>query len=207
MKLNFKKARTWVFRVSFLTAIFVLLISNSADALVHPGGWFKAADLSLIRAKVAAGEEPWISGWNAIKDIDADESYTATVSSLITDKSALSEQGHAAYVLAIKWVASGEQKYATAAINIIDAWVNTVEDFDVEGPTLTLSTAGGHMAQAAEILAHAFDGEAGWDSTSIAKAKIWFKKCGIPMDKHRRFAFNELGYLMCWREYVNGHLL
>ncbi|MDF7809294.1 alginate lyase family protein [Pontiellaceae bacterium B12219] len=165
---------------SMLIALISGFVATSANALVHPGGWHTQADLTLIRTKVAAGEEPWVSGWNAIKNTDADEYYTATVSSPMTDKSALSDQGHAAYVLAIKWVATGEQKYATAAINIIDAWVNTVEEFDVWGPTLTLSTAGGHMAQAAEILAHGFNGEAGWPAERIAKAKIWFKEVVYP---------------------------
>jgi len=168
------------FSYSLLIALFALSVPTLADALVHPGGWHTQADLDLIRTKVAAGEEPWISGWNAIENTDADETYTATVSTLMTDRSGLSEDGHAAYVLAIKWVASGEQKYATAAINIIDDWVNTVEDFDVQGPTLTLSTAGGHMAQAAEIVAHGFNGAAGWSSSGIANAQTWFKEVVYP---------------------------
>ncbi len=168
-------------KISFLVLVIVMLHSTSTHAqLVHPGGWHTQDDLTLIRTKVAAGEEPWISGWNAIKNTDANENYTANVAPLITGRNDLSDQGHAAYVLAIKWVASGEQKYATAAINIIDAWVNTVEDFDVEGPTLTLSTAGGHLAQAAEIIAHGFNGEAGWPSTSVAKARTWFKNVVYP---------------------------
>jgi len=180
-KFYFTKMRHQVLKISFLMAVFVVLFSTSANAqLVHPGGWHTQDDLALIREKVSAGAEPWISGWNAIKNTDADETYTASVSALMTDKSALAYQGHAAYVLAIKWVASGEQKYASAAIDIIDAWVNTVEDFDVEGPSLTLSTAGGQLAQAAEIIAWGFNGEAGWSSESIAKARIWFKNVLYP---------------------------
>ncbi|MEP3838541.1 MAG: carbohydrate-binding protein, partial [Algibacter sp.] len=165
-----------------LVFILVLLLNviNSYGQLTHPGGWFLDDDLRLIRTKVSAGEEPWISGWNAIKDIDADESYTATVSPTITDTNAFSNQGHAAYVLAIKWVASGDIAYANAAKDIIDAWVNTVEDFDVYGPTLTLSVSAGHMANAAEILAWGFNGEASWSSTSISNAKTWFKNIVYP---------------------------
>ncbi|MDO5971772.1 hypothetical protein Q4Q35_18375 [Flavivirga aquimarina] len=52
-----------------LVFILVLLrnLTSSYAQLNHPGGWFTADDLTLIRAKVIAGEEPWISGWNAIK--------------------------------------------------------------------------------------------------------------------------------------------
>ena len=88
-------------RVLFSIALFLGVTSTSADQLVHPGGWHKQADLTLIRTKATAGEEPWISGWNAIKDISADEKYRAQVANPMTEKSALSSQGHAAYVLAI----------------------------------------------------------------------------------------------------------
>ena len=76
----------------------------------------------------------------------------------------------------MKWVASGDQDYADAAIGIIDDWVDTVEDFDVYGPTLTVSTGAGAMAQAAEVLEHGFNGEAGWPASRANAAKKWFKE-------------------------------
>lgn len=167
-------------KFSLFITFFIAVVATSTAELVHPGGWHTQSDLTLIRTKVAAKEKPWIEGWDAIKDKNADEDYRGKVSSPMTDHDALSKQGHAAYVLAMKWVASGEKKYATTAINLIDTWVDTVEDFDVWGPTLTLSTAGGHMAQAAEILAHGFQGEAGWSAGSIAKAQKWFKEVVYP---------------------------
>ncbi|MEP5338303.1 MAG: carbohydrate-binding protein [Algibacter sp.] len=163
-----------------LTFGLLFTLTSSYGQMTHPGGWFLADDLALIRAKVAAGEEPWISGWNAIKNTDADTNYTATVSSIITDKNAFSQQGHAAYVLAIKWVASGDIAYANAAKDILDAWVNTVEDFNVESPTLTLSVSAAHMSNAAEIIAWGFNGEAGWSSSSISNAKTWFQDVVYP---------------------------
>jgi len=165
-----------VFKFSFLTGIFVLLLSNSVSAqLVHPGGWHTQDDLTLIRAKVAAGEEPWITGWNAIKDESPNADYTISPTSLITSNSGMSGAGFAAWVLTMKWVASGDQAYADAAMGVIDDWVSTVEEFDVYGPTLTLSTGAGAMAQAAEILEHGFDGEAGWSASSANAARTWLK--------------------------------
>ena len=168
-----------VFKTPLVKAVvfFALLffVSPSHAQLVHPGGWHTQADLTIIRSKVQAGEEPWVTGWNAIKDSRPRKNYESNVSGVVTDEFALSKQGHVAYQLAMKWVASGDQEYADAAIGLIDQWVGNVDGFNVEGPTLTLSTAAGHMAQAAEILAHGFDGAAGWSPAKVEAAQAWFK--------------------------------
>ena len=143
--------------------------------LVHPGGWHTQADLDAIRANVKAQAEPWITGWNAAKDQGPDTTYKADVSRVITARPALSRQGHATYLLAMKWVATGDQAYADTAIAVINEWVETVEALNIDSPTLTLSTSGGFMAQAAEVLAHGFDGQAGWEPAKIKAAQKWFK--------------------------------
>ena len=169
-----------VFKAPLLKAVvfFALLFfaSPSHAQLVHPGGWHTQADLTLIRTKVNAAEEPWATGWDAVKDKKPNINYKANVSRIVTDKTALSKQGHAAYLLTMKWVATGDQRYANAAIGVIDQWVENVDGFNVEGPTLTLSTAAGHMAQAAEILAHGFDGSAGWPPAKVKAAQAWLKR-------------------------------
>ena len=171
MKIAFK---TSLARAGLLFAL-LFFASPSHAQLVHPGGWHTQADLTIIRTKIDAAEEPWITGWNAVKDKRPNENYEANVSRVVTDSLALSRQGHATYQLAMKWVATGDKKYANAAIGVIDQWVETVEGFNVEGPTLTLSTGAGHMAQAAEILAHGFDGESDWSPSKIKAAQAWFK--------------------------------
>jgi len=172
MESTFKisSARLWI--------LFALMLPApvSHAQLVHPGGWHTQADLTTIRTKIKAEEEPWITGWNAAKDEGPDKKYKATVSRIITDKAALSRQGHNTYRLVMKWVATGDREYADAAIGIIDEWVETVEGFDVWGPTLTLSSGGGFMAQAAEILAHGFEKEAGWPPKKIKAAQAWFER-------------------------------
>lgn len=159
-----------------LVIIFSCLMANSANAqLVHPGGWHTQEDLTLIRTKVAAKEEPWITGWNAARNQGPDARTTTNPSVLITRNGAMHGAGFDAWVLTMKWVASGDSSYSDAAINIIDTWVDTVRDFDVYGPTLTLSSGAGAMAQAAEILEHGFNGEAGWPQWRADAAKDWFK--------------------------------
>jgi hypothetical protein len=163
-------------KLTLLCFAFLLFGLPLQAQLVHPGGWHTQADLTRIRSKVAAGEEPWITGWNAIKNEAPDASYKTKVSPKITSNGAMSGAGFASWVLTMKWVASGDQAYADAAIGIINDWVETVVDFDVYGPTLTVSTGAGAMAQAAEILEHGFNGAAGWPAGEARAAKTWFKK-------------------------------
>lgn len=163
-------ARIWIF--------FTLLFSTSLSfaQLVHPGGWHSQEDLTTIRNKISANEEPWITGWNEARGEGPDENYRANVSSTITGRGDLQNQGEDAYRLAMKWVASGDQKYADAAIDVINDWVETVNAFDIDRDvTLRLGIGSNNMAQAAEILAHGFNGEAGWAQSEIQAARVWFK--------------------------------
>ena len=74
----------------------ILLFTSSTNAqLVHPGGWHTQSDLTTIRSKVNAAEEPWITGWNAVKDTGPNKNYKAEISRHVTEETALSKQAHA----------------------------------------------------------------------------------------------------------------
>jgi len=170
-------------KISTILTVCVLLLSNSINAqLIHPGGWVTGDELSIIREKVAAQEEPWYGAWQALEDYEIGVDYKASVSPIMTSSPDYQKQAHAAYVLTMKWVASGEKAYATAAKNIIDDWVNTVKDFTEEDEQTSLRCGIGSnkMAQAAEILAWGLNGEADWSPASITKAQAWFKDVVYP---------------------------
>ncbi len=143
-----------------------------AHALIHPGGWQTEADLTRVRSQVAANQAPWTTAWAAIKNTDANANYTSHPPASVTDAYAIQHDGHAAYVLAIKWVASGDATYAKAAMALIDAWTTTVTS--VANEPLRNGLGSAQMANAAEILTHAFNGSAGWPAASVARAKSWF---------------------------------
>ena len=156
--------------------LFVCLMASSANAqLVHPGGWHTQEDLTLIRERIAAGEAPWRRAWIVARNEGPDANFTSNPPALITNVGAMHTAGMAAWVLTMKWVASGDRAFSDAAIGVIDNWVDRVRDFDVFAPSLTVSTGAGAMAQAAEILAHGFDGEAGWPQEDVAAAQAWFR--------------------------------
>jgi hypothetical protein len=147
--------------------------------LVHPGIFSTEADLERIRANVAAGKEPWKSAWEALEKTGPDENFQPHVTENLTNAYMTQDQGHAAYILTIKWVASGDPKYAQAAIRIINAWSSTVKSA-MGGGTMRNGIGGNQMANAAEILAHGFNGAAGWPAENVARAQKWFKEVLYP---------------------------
>jgi hypothetical protein len=153
-----------------------------ARGFIHPGGWQTEADLERVRSNVAAGAEPWEMAWNAIKKSDANIKYTAHVTRTMTDAYRIQNDGHAAYVLAIKWVASGDIAYALASERIIDAWVQTVES--APDTTMRNGLGANQMANAAEILAHGFHGQAQWPAENVARAQQWFRHVIYPRIEH-----------------------
>ena len=159
-----------------ITLVLLLNVMSSYAQLVHPGGWHTQEDLTIIREKIAAGEEPWISGWNAARNEGPDANHRENPDVLITNNGSMHRAGFAAWILTMKWVATGDRAFSDAAIDAINVWVRTVRDFDVFAPTLTVSTGAGAMAQAAEILAHGFNGEAGWRQEDKEAARRWFRE-------------------------------
>ena len=149
---------------------------SSYAQLVHPGGWHTQEDLTIIREKIAAEEEPWITGWNTARNERPNADHTENPDVFITNNGSMHRAGFATWILTMKWVATGDRAFSDAAINAINIWVRTVRDFDVFAPTLTVSTGAGAMAQAAEILAHGFNGEAGWRQEDIIAAQRWFRE-------------------------------
>jgi len=161
--------------VRSLTAL-ATLSPLATQALNHPGGLQTQDALTNARTQVAAGVEPWRSAWDALEATDAQSSYTSNLrDSNVTDEGALQREGHAAYVLAIKWAVSGDMKYATAARNVLDNWVDTAESFEFGNFPLRMGIGSIQMANAAEIIATAFDGAAGWPQENINRARTWFR--------------------------------
>ena len=93
------------------------------------------------------------------------------------------QDANAAYQLALRYRISGETQYATAAVNILNAWASnctgvlTIEGSDyannIPDPNEYLITIQGHQfANAAELLR----GYSGWADADFTNFKTWIKK-------------------------------
>lgn len=150
----------------------------SPPPFVHPGIWHTESDLESVRRHVKAKDQPWFDAWQALENGGPDKNTKVHPSPVEENAYHIQDQGHAAYVLAIKWVASGDIGYAHAAEGIIDAWTSTVTSAGEN--TMRNGLGSSQMANAAEILAYGFQGEAKWAPENVARAKVWFKKVVYP---------------------------
>lgn len=116
-----------------LCLFFLLLWGLSGGALarefVHPGGLHTLADLERMKRMVARGEQPWAEGWKALcQDPLAQHTFRARPMANMGDsRQKASVDAHAAYLNAIRWYISGEEKYARCAIAVCNAWAETVD--------------------------------------------------------------------------------
>jgi fibronectin type 3 domain-containing protein/regulation of enolase protein 1 (concanavalin A-like superfamily) len=152
--------------------LFIILSSVcstiTAKTFVHPGGLHTLADLDRMKAKVAAKEHPWIDGWNLmIADPLAQKTYKAVPYTNIGgagNRQQASKDAHAAYLNTLRWYITGDTTYAECAVNICNAWANTV-NVVASGELFQLPV--NNFVQAAELLRC----YPGWKSADFTKFK------------------------------------
>ena len=112
-----------------LFLIIGLAAPASAQPFVHPGGLHSQADLDRMKAKVAAGESPWIDGWNAlIRDPKAQSDYRPLPHPHMMDRGRAQRDASAAYLNGLRWIVSGDTAHADCAVRILNAWSGTVNE-------------------------------------------------------------------------------
>ncbi|GAB3769162.1 RICIN domain-containing protein [Microlunatus parietis] len=109
---------------------------GTAQALTHPGALHTRADLDRMRAKVAAGAQPWKQGWDRlVANAHSQSDWTPQpVEEIVrgnTDKPQnywlLYHDVHAAYQNALRWQISGSTAHRDAAVRICNAWSETLK--------------------------------------------------------------------------------
>ena len=173
-----KLARLLLVVLSFL---FLEAQDSTAQTFVHPGGLHTLADLDRMKAKVAAGEHPWIDSWNKlITDGQAQNTYTASPqANMGSSRQRADADAHAAYLNALRWYISGDTTYAACAVRICNAWSAAVNQVPTGTDIPGLSGIPVFdFALAAEVLRM----YPGWDAASFARFKnmmltYWYPVC------------------------------
>ena len=124
-----------------------------------------------MKAKVAAGAQPWLDGWNALASsgraqLGAAPRPLATVTRGTTNNTAqMYIDIDRTYQLALRWKVTGDTAYADLAVVFLNAWSSTLTTLDGDADRfLAAGIYGFQWANAAEIMR----GYSGWAAADFA---------------------------------------
>jgi len=142
------------------------------EPLTHPGVLHSQAELDFVKAKVAAGEEPWKSALEALrsdavsslgwKPKPATDVVRGPYNNPDIGGTDLMRDAAAAYSHAIQWYVTGEQPHADKAIAVLNAYANTLRSVGGHDAKLLVGMVGINFVNAAEIVRHT---QAGWNDS------------------------------------------
>ncbi|MFF0083068.1 alginate lyase family protein [Streptomyces canus] len=168
-----------------------LVLTPQADAItsfVHPGVLHKLSDLQRMKTRIAAGTEPWLSGWNAFQaDSYSQSTYTmrgpyATVDRGTTEvhNADFWNDCNAAYQNALMWNLTGTTAHATKALQIIKGWSSTLTSITGKDAQLAASIYGFKLAAAAELMRYTAP-SGSWSTTEITQTENLIKNVLVPL--------------------------
>ncbi|NUL02357.1 alginate lyase family protein [Streptomyces lunaelactis] len=132
----------------------------------HPGVLVSRPQLDFVKAKVQAGAQPWKGAYDQMLGSKyASLTRTAKPRAIVecgsysnpnngcTDER---EDAIAAYTLSLAWYISGDSRYATKSIEIMDAWSAVIKDHTNSNAPLQTGWAGSSWPRAAEIVKYVY---------------------------------------------------
>jgi hypothetical protein len=159
---------------------------TQARTFTHPGLLHTEADFARMRAKVAAGAQPWLDGWNKLlrtghSNLDASPRPLQTVirggdgsnfGQLFIDVAR-------SYQLAVRWKVTGDTAYADKAVEFLNAWSSTLTTVTGNSDRfLAAGIYGYQFANAAEIMRT----YSGWAAADFARFQNMMLTVFYPMN-------------------------
>jgi hypothetical protein len=173
----------------------------AGHVFAHPGILHSQSDLDFVRARLAAGEEPWTSALAAMRKSEFTQlSYKPRIVPVIDPHSNsvgyLMKDASAAYGHALLWCLTGERAHADKAIEILDACGSKLVEIQLgrsDQGKVTAGFVGGKFAGAAELIAHYRqpDGStAGWPKQSADRFRQMLLSVFYPRVENFKPEFN-----------------
>lgn len=141
-------------------------VAAAPTTFTHPGVLVSRPQLDFVKAKVAAGAQPWKSAYDQLLGSKyASLTRTAKPRAIVecgsysnpnygcTDER---EDALAAYALSLVWYISGDSRYAQKSIQIMDAWSAVIQDHTNTNAPLQTGWAGSSWPRAAEIVKYTY---------------------------------------------------
>jgi hypothetical protein len=153
----------------------------------HPGVVVNRGQLDFLKAKIAAGEQPWKGNFDALKGTSyASHGYQAkpvpTVECGPYSNPSIGcsdewKDGMAAYAQALLWYFTGDESYARKSVDIMNAWSTTLKGHANSNGPLQQGWAGAEWPRAAEIIRYTYPG---WAAADIERFKTMLKTYYLP---------------------------
>jgi hypothetical protein len=155
-----------------------IALKPEGTPMLHVGGLHTAEDFARIKQKLAAGEEPWVSGYAKLTGSQyAQKTWTPYPTAEIRRGGTSGENymnaarsSHAAYQLALRWKISEDDDFAARGVYILNEWaaVCTAVTGDTNA-SLAFGIYGYEFALAGELLRD----YSGWEAADFAKFQQW----------------------------------
>jgi Alginate lyase len=156
-------------------------------AFAHPGVLVTRAQLDNVKAKLAAGAEPWRSAYAQLTASSfASLSYTAKPRAIVecgpssNPNLGCSDERNdaiAAYTHALRWYLTGDARYAQKAAQIMDAWSAVITDHTNSNAPLQTGWAGASWTRAAELIRYTWTG---WPADRITRFATMLRNVYLP---------------------------
>ncbi|MDX3531851.1 alginate lyase family protein [Streptomyces sp. ID05-39B] len=145
-------------------------------AFTHPGMLHNRGDINRARVRVAAGDDPWLSGWNRLTaNAHAQSTWTPRPQATVVRGGTGENYGllyndiAAAYQNALRWQVTGSEAHAHCAANILNSWASTLTT--VTGNADRFLAAGIYGWQFANV-AELMRGHAAFDLAAFQKMMV-----------------------------------
>lgn len=178
-------------KACLLTIVFLMSAGWLGAEFVHPGLLHSQTQLDLIRAKVAAGEQPWMSGYESLRS-HKEAFYNYRVNGPYTQVGRGRTQGdnlhkaqfdadcNAAHCNAIMWMITGDVRNANKALEILNGYSATLKEIVGTDKILMASLNGAKLLYAAEILRYS---DADWAEADTARFETVMRTVFYPVIK------------------------
>ena len=157
----------------------VFAAAPAPAAFEHPGLLHTKADLERIKGMVAAGVEPWKSGFEKLKaDPQSRSDWKVRGPREIVNRpgdgnTEMWTDGNAAYQNALMFCLTGGEAHAKKAAEILNAWASTLKSIVGHDTELAAGLYGLKFVSAAELLRSTYPG---WTQKDAARAEEMFRE-------------------------------